>query len=224
MKSDKKIKIILALFVLFMAAMFLVNKYTFIKDIGVEEIRAFIESKGSLGPLIYVALLTVLPLLLFPDSIIVIAGGMAFGLYWGTLWTSIGSLLGGMISFYIARYLGKDFVQKYTRDISLVKGRDGKVSGFFLILILRLIPLFPFKVVSYSAGLTNVRALDFAVATVVGSLPGIIVYTNLGDKSTDMNSSSFYVSIALLVGLILVSIGLKRYMGSGTSEDFSKKG
>lgn len=210
LKSDKKVKIALGLFVAFMVCMFFMNKTDAVKNIGISDIRSFIDSKGSLGPIVYVVLLTLLPLLLFPDSLIVIAGGMAFGLGWGTVLTSIGSLLGGMISFYISRYVGKDFVQKYAKDISAFKGKNNKVNGFFLILILRLIPMFPFKVVSYSAGLTNVKAKDFAIATVIGSMPGIVVYTNLGDKSTDIGSSGFCISIALLIALTVGSIFVKK--------------
>ena len=67
--------------------------------------------------------------------------------------------------------------------------------------MLRLIPLFPFKIVSYSAGLSDVRFRDFALATTIGSMPGIIVYTNLGDKTTVFGSKDFYISIGLLIGL-----------------------
>ena len=40
------------------------------------EIKEFIQGKGIMAPVIYVALLSSLPLLLFPDSVLVIAGGM----------------------------------------------------------------------------------------------------------------------------------------------------
>lgn len=224
MKSDKKVKIALGAFAIIMIFMLLLNRTDFVKSISISDVRSFIESKGSLGPIVYVVLLTLLPLLLFPDSVIVIAGGMAFGLGWGIILTSIGSLLGGMISFYISRYVGKDFVQKYAKDISMFKGKNNKVNGFFLIFILRLIPMFPFKVVSYSAGLTNVKASDFALATVIGSIPGIIVYTNLGDKSSEFGSSGFYISIALLVLLTLVSLLIKKRIEKKNeiSEDIDK--
>jgi len=76
--------------------------------------------------------------------------------------------------------------------------------------MLRLIPLFPFKIVSYSAGLSDVRFKDFALATTIGSLPGIIVYTNLGDKTTVFGSKDFYLSIGLLIGLFIISFIMKK--------------
>jgi len=48
------------------------------------------------------------------------------------------------------------------------------------------------------------------LATVIGSLPGIIVYTNLGDKANDFGSKGFYVSVVLVVLLFVVSYVLKK--------------
>lgn len=209
MKDRKSaIKLILGIGILILG-FFIINRLNIFKGYGPNEIKEYISGKGILAPIIYVGLLSTLPLLLFPDSVLVIAGGMVFGLYWGTLLTSIGSLIGAGIAFFIARRLGQQVVQRLIkRDLVIFQNRD-KGSGFFLILILRLIPLFPFKIVSYSAGLSDIKFKDFAFATVLGSLPGIIVYTNLGDKTTVIGSREFYLSIALLIGLFVFSFILK---------------
>jgi len=77
------------------------------------------------------------------------------------------------------------------------------------VFILRLIPLFPFDVISYSAGFSGVKFKDFALATILGIIPGIFVFTNIGDKASEIGSSRFYASIALLIGLIVISYVLK---------------
>lgn len=210
MKDKKQLIKWIALAVLIVIAVVLLNKYNFLKGYGPEEIRDFIEGKGILAPLIYVVLLSLLPLLLFPDSVLVIAGGMLFGLFKGTILTSIGSLIGGVIAFLISRVFGSKVVRKIVKkDIAVFEKYKG-YSGFFLILIMRLIPLFPFKVVSYSAGLTDMKLMDFCLATVIGSLPGIIVYTNLGDKASDIGSKGFYISIVLVILLFAVSLMFKK--------------
>lgn len=193
---------------LIIAIALLINKFNIFKGYGPKEIKDFIQGKGIMAPIIYLALLSSLPLLLFPDSVLVIAGGMIFGLFWGTVLTTVGSLIGAAISFYISRKLGQQVVKKLIKkDLVLF---DKKNSGFFLILMLRLIPLFPFKIVSYSAGLSDVKFKDFALATTIGSLPGIIVYTNLGDKTTVFGSKDFYLSIGLLIGLFVISFIMKK--------------
>jgi len=218
MKDRKSIfKLILGIGLVVLAIL-IINKLNIFKGYGPNEIKEYISGKGIMGPIIYVGLLSSLPLLLFPDSVLVIAGGMVFGLFWGTILTSIGSLLGAGIAFFIARKLGQQVVQKLIkRDLVIFKNKD-KRSGFFLILILRLIPLFPFKVVSYSAGLSDIKFKDFAFATILGSLPGIIVYTNLGDKTTVFGSKDFYLAIGLLVGLFILSFILKNIFKNKSSE------
>lgn len=173
-----------------------------------EKIGAYIRSQGSFAAVGYVVILSLLPLLLFPDSVIVIAGGMVFGLMQGVILTSIGSLLGGVIAYLLAKWLGRDFVKHFVKK-DLVRFTEG-ASGFFMILILRLVPLFPFKVVSYSAGLAGVNLRSFSLATLVGSLPGIIVYTNIGDKANDVRSTEFVWAIAFLVILTVVCVAMKK--------------
>lgn len=210
MKDKKQVVRWIVLAVFIAVVVYLMNKYNFLKGYGPEDIRDFIQKKGILAPIVYVLLLSLLPLLLFPDSVLVIAGGMLFGLVRGTILTSIGSLIGGVIAFLISRAFGSKVVRKITKkDLVLFEKYKG-YSGFFIILLLRLIPLFPFKVVSYSAGLTDMKLRDFCLATVIGSLPGIIVYTNLGDKANDFGSKGFYVSIALVVLLFAISFGFKK--------------
>lgn len=208
MKDKKSLLKAMIVISLIITIALLINKFNIFKGYGPNEIKEFIQGKGVMAPIIYVALLSSLPLLLFPDSILVIAGGMIFGLFWGSILTTIGSLIGATIAFYISRKLGQQVVKKLIKkDLVLF---DRKNSGFFLILMLRLIPLFPFKIVSYSAGLSDVKFKDFALATTIGSLPGIIVYTNLGDKTTVFGSKDFYLSIGLLIGLFAISYIMKK--------------
>ena len=81
--------------------------------------------------------------------------------------------------------------------------------GFFIVLMLRLIPLFPFDVISYGSGLTSIRYKDFLLATFFGTIPGIFVFVNIGAQSVNIGSKSFYLSITALILLLVVSIILK---------------
>lgn len=207
MKKNILFRVVLVVFIFVIG--FIIYKTFDLSKFSPEILSSFIEKTGSWGWFFYVLILTILPLLLFPDSIIVIAGGLCFGLLKGILLTSIGSLLGAILAYFIAKYLGKDFVQKLLKgkNLDFTKGS----SGFFLVLILRLIPLFPFKIVSYSAGLAEVDFKEFCFATIIGSLPGIIVYTNLGDKVLNIGSNDFYLAIFFLIALTVICLILKKF-------------
>lgn len=176
------------------------------RNCSAEGIKEYINSFGAFGPIVYMIMFSIIP----SGSIIAIAGGMAFGMYLGTLYTTIGALIGATTAFYLSRFLGRDVVEK------LVKGKiqsfeDGvEKRGFLLILILRLIPIIPFNVISYGAGLTKIKYRDYLLATMIGIIPGVIVFTNLGDKALNYRSSEFVMAVAMLLALILGSWILKK--------------
>ena len=74
-------------------------------NLGVDDIKNYVESFGKLGPIIYIIMFSLVPLTLFPDSILAISSGIIFGLVNGYIYTAIGALIGATISFYISRKL-----------------------------------------------------------------------------------------------------------------------
>lgn len=178
-------------------------------DIDAIDIKNYVASFGELAPIIYIVMFALVPLTLFPDSILAIGGGLIFGLTKGYIYTVIGALIGATLSFYISRKLGRDFVKKLSKEKLDDVERMIDSNGFFIVLMLRLIPLFPFDIISYGAGLTSVKYKDFIVATFLGTIPGILVFTNIGAQSVNIGSGSFYISIGALVLLVIISIFLK---------------
>lgn len=178
-------------------------------NIGVEDIQDYVISFGRLAPLVYIIMFALVPLTLFPDSILAIGGGMVFGLFKGYIYTLIGALIGATISFYISRKLGRAFVKKLTKEKLDNIEELINSKGFFIVLILRLVPLFPFDIISYGSGLTSIKYKDFLLATIIGTIPGILVFTNIGAQSVNIGSNSFYISIMGLILLVLLSLILK---------------
>ncbi|SCI20091.1 TVP38/TMEM64 family protein [Romboutsia sp. Marseille-P6047] len=208
MKYDKRI-LKITLGVLFLTIIGIVIYKICSLNLGVEDIKNYVQSFGKIGPIVYIIMFALVPLTFFPDSVLAIAGGLIFGLFKGYIYTAIGALIGGTISFYISRYWGREIIKKLTKEkLDNIEVMINN-KGFTIIFLLRLIPLFPFDVISYGAGLTSVKYKDFILATFVGTIPGILVFTNLGSEAVNMGSTSFYISIALLILLFVVSIFLK---------------
>lgn len=206
-KFSKFLKLVLSGIIVFVIGSILYKILNM--DIGPNDIQKYVTSFGELAPFVYIIMFALVPLTLFPDSILAIGGGIIFGLYKGYIYTLIGALIGSSLSFYISRKLGRSFVKKITKEKLDYIEEMINSKGFFVILLLRLIPLFPFDVISYGAGLTNIKYRDFIFATIVGTIPGILVFTNIGAQSVDIGSNSFYLSIMALILLILSSIVLK---------------
>lgn len=208
-KMANAIKIISILIIITIVICVFCNMKT-LRHCTPENVKTFVDSYGVFSPIIYIILFTFVPLTLFPDSILAIAGGMCFGMVGGFIYTMIGAILGGSLSFFLAKNLGHKVFNKFIKtDVSKLENAI-KNRGFMLVFLLRLIPLFPFDIISYAAGFSGVKFKDFAFATILGIIPGIFVFINIGDKATELGSSSFYLSIALLVGLFVMSYALKK--------------
>jgi uncharacterized membrane protein YdjX (TVP38/TMEM64 family) len=204
---SKFLKILLTIVLIFTVASIIYKILNM--DIKPSDIQKYVAPFGKLAPLVYIVMFALVPLTLFPDSVLAIGGGLIFGLVKGYVYTLIGALLGASLSFYISRKLGRSFVKKITKEKLDTVEEMINSKGFFIILLLRLIPLFPFDIISYGAGLTNIKYRDFLFATIIGTIPGILVFTNIGAQSVNIGSNSFYISIMALILLLLSSILLK---------------
>lgn len=210
MIKNKSIALKILVLITIGAIIFFCFKWDVFKNCDATSIKSYINSFGILSPVIYIIMFTLVPLTLFPDSILAVAGGMAFGVFYGTLYTIIGAVCGAALSFYIARFLGRAVVDKLVHG----KGKwfeDGvEKRGFLIIFMLRLIPLVPFDIISYGAGLSKIKFKDFMPATILGIIPGVLVFTNLGDKSLEVTSPQFILAVGLLILLFIMSYILKK--------------
>lgn len=198
------------LIILLTIAFFLIYK-TFLSDITAQSIRDWVTGFGTLAPIAYILLWVVLPVFFFPVPILALAGGISFGLWMGTVYTLIGAVFNSSLMFWLAKVLAKDMVNKYLEKKMPEKWwdrfmkADGKES-FLIVFICRLIPAMPYNVINYGAGLTNIPFSKYTIATIIGILPGTVIFLNVGDKILDIGSPEFLISILLLILLTLGSI------------------
>lgn len=166
-----------------------------------DAIKEMIVALGWWGPLLYIVLYTIRPLLLFPALILTLAGGLAFGPIWGTVYVVIGGLGGACLCFVLARMFGRQTVRRYFGDKWYFKAVETRIDeqGFRGMLFLRLVPIFPYDPVSCLAGLTSIRFRPYAIATTIGMVPGALAYNVLGCSLTDLFSPQFYLGIALVL-------------------------
>ncbi|EGT3616654.1 TVP38/TMEM64 family protein [Clostridium perfringens] len=206
MKKFHKIFISTFIILIILMILYLVNT----DMINIDILKNLILGSGYLAPLIYIIAFSLVPLTFFPDSLLAILGGTLFGLSRGFFYTSIGALIGGSISFFISRILGQSFVEKLENDKLKNIQNLLKNNGFLMILLLRLIPLFPFDLISYGAGLTKISYKDFILGTLIGTIPGILVFVNLGAQWISLKKESIYLSVSLLILFVIVSLFLKK--------------
>ena len=167
---------------------------------SVEDVRRWVTGFGVWGPLVYILLYTVRPLLLFPGLLLNVAAGILFPPAIGIPCLLLGGLGNAALLFYMARTgIGSEFFDlhggKWGTRIHHYLSDSAK--NFQRMLWLRTVPLFPYDVISLVAGCTEMKCGTFAVTTLLGMIPGAIAYNILGDALT--GNSGFVLSAVLLV-------------------------
>jgi len=161
--------------------------------------RAEVLTWGAWGPIAYVMLFAVGPSFLVPGAVMTIAGGLAFGALWGSIWSLVGANLGALIAFAAGRFLGRSFVDALTphRFRHLL---DRLVrNGFFVILYLRIVPVIPYNALNLLAGASPIEFQDYISASLIGMIPGTILFAFLGDALWHPTSPRFFIAIAMIV-------------------------
>jgi uncharacterized membrane protein YdjX (TVP38/TMEM64 family) len=178
------------------------------------DIRTWILLFGWLAPFLFVVLYTVRPLILFPASILSLTGGLAFGALWGTVLTVIGATAGAVLSFAAARYLGRSLVRKgWTGNMNKVQLQLEK-RGLLYVLLLRLIPLFPFDLISYVSGVSKIRFRGFFIGTLFGIIPGTFAYNFLGSSLAEGRLQDILIAAAVFLAALAIPILFrKRWAG-----------
>jgi len=201
MMGNKKLTIKSGFLLVVIVAVLLVLYFIGVSRLTPESIRNLIISFGWWGPAAYIFIYTIRPLLLFPAIILTLAGGLAFGPWWGTLYVLIGGLLGACLCFAIARLLGRGKMIKYLGKFPQIEAIEGQMekNGFRNMLIMRVVPIFPYDPVSYLAGLSNMRFSDYALATAIGMVPGAFAYNALGYSMTNILSPTFLMAVGLVI-------------------------
>ncbi len=170
-------------------------------DLSKEGLRDAVQGLGWLAPVAYVGIYAFLTVAFFPGLVLTTAAGFIFGPIEGTVIAVTGATLGACLSFLVGRGLGRDGVQQLGAERVDKLDRFLSERGFVSVLIVRLIPLFPFNVVNYVAGVTGLKFREYALATFIGIIPGGYAYAALGGNIDDLTSPGFLGAVALVIVL-----------------------
>jgi uncharacterized membrane protein YdjX (TVP38/TMEM64 family)/Fe-S oxidoreductase len=167
-------------------------------------LRALISGYGVLAPIIYMLIYTLAPVLFLPGLPITIVGGILFGPFWGVVYTIFGATCGATLAFLTARYGAREWVLKKLSGPRWEK-LDGETAkhGWKAVAVARLIPAFPFNLVNYAFGLTNVPLSHYIATTFICMLPACIAFIVFSSSLLDLIRGN--ISPAALIGVMLIA-------------------
>lgn len=128
----------------------------------------------------YVLAYTARPLLLFPASLLTIAGGIIFGPAVGIAVVLVASNASAMVAYGVGRALSTDLSNE-RETTSLVARWSARLraKSFVTVLVMRLAFL-PYDLVNYACGALGINPGAFLAATAIGSLPGTVSFVLAG--------------------------------------------
>ncbi|MCW4355871.1 TVP38/TMEM64 family protein [Hoyosella sp. YIM 151337] len=171
---------------------------------SVEEVRSQVAGAGLLGALTFVLVYAALSSIPAPASVLSIASGVLFGFAGGAAVVFIGAMIAATVSYLLGKHLGAEAVVRYggaktNRVVQFLRKR-----GFVAVLLVRLVPLFPFWLVNYAGGISGIKARDYFFGTALGIVPGVLSYVALGAFGTQPLSWPF---VAAIVAFVVLTAG-----------------
>lgn len=197
-----------------------------------EELLSLVAEHAVAAALGFIAVYAVMAAFSIPGALVMtVASGFLFGTLPGAAYSVIGATLGAIALFLAARTAIGDLLRDRAGP-ALAKMQAGfQQNALNYLLVLRLIPLFPFWLVNLVPALLGVSLRVFVLGTVIGIIPGSLVYASVGNglgaifeagETASIKDAIFEPQVLLpIVGLIALSLlpviykKLKDHKGGG---------
>lgn len=178
-----------------------------------------LEENLILAMLIYIGLTIVgCVVLALPGVTFAVVAGLLFGPVFGTLCCSLATTAGAMIAFIAGRFFLKDSIKPVVMKNRYLKKwlfDEAGTNEIFILMITRLVPIFPYNLQNFAYGITDIRFSTYSVCSLIFMLPGTAMYTVGTAGLADKENRALYLGIALVLALAVMGLGAflkKHYM------------
>lgn len=197
--SARRIALLACLLVAFVAAWLLLE----VPPLSV--MRQWSEAAGAWFPALFWLLYVVITQFPLPRTIMTVSAGILFGTVAGIGIAITATTVSAVISLLLVRFMFRDFVApRLTHPAVETVNKRLEQRGWAAVASLRMVAFIPFSIMNYTAALTRVPVVPFALATLVGSLPGTVITVLFGDTLTGEANPAV---VAATVVLTLVGLG-----------------
>ncbi|PKR53484.1 TVP38/TMEM64 family protein [Thalassospira marina] len=146
------------------------------------ELQNLVAQNPVLSVLGFILVYIVVVALSLPaGSILTIVGGFLFGVSAGTIYVVLAATIGALIVYLAARYAFYDYMHAKAGNAIRRMQEGFAEDALCYLMVLRLVPLFPFWLVNLVPALLGVKIRAFLLGTLIGIIPGTFVYVSIGD-------------------------------------------
>ncbi len=191
-----------------------------------EALKGFVQDHGLGAALIYAGVYAAAVAFSLPGgAVLSITGGFLFGWLLATVLVVFSATLGASLLFVIAKTTVGEALRARAGPWIKTMAEGFQEDAFNYLLVLRLVPIFPFFVVNLVPAFLGVPLRTYVLATFIGIIPGSIVYTTVGaglgsifdkgEEFTGANILTFEIGAALvgLAVLALIPVVYRKWKG-----------
>ncbi|MCB9516268.1 MAG: TVP38/TMEM64 family protein [Candidatus Krumholzibacteriia bacterium] len=178
---------------------------------GLGELREWIAQHGVLGGAVFLGLFALVGVSALPGLPLTLAAGALFGTLQGLVLASVGTTLGAALAFLLARHLARDYLRHRLghRRVFKVVERWTAERGALAVALTRLFPIFPYSLLNFAFGLTQVGFWTYLFWSWLTMLPGHLFYVAGSDAlAQGISSGKVPWPLVLLAAAVLVFLGL----------------
>lgn len=171
-----------------------------------DALLSFVEQNYMFSVFVFLAVY-VLTAFFVPGTLaLTISSGFFFGFITGTFYSLLGACTGAAMAFLASRHLIGSWIQKKFSFQLETFNREISRHGYNYLLFFRIVPVLPFFMVNYLAGITNISNRTFIWTTAAGMLPGTLVCTFVGRQLGLIASPENIFSSEVLISMILLAL------------------
>ncbi len=160
------------------------------------------------APAAFIALYVTFNVLLIPATILTLTAGVVWGWLVGGLWVLAASTIASAVPYAIGRS-GSRWAEALLERRAASIHRALRNEGLISLLLLRFVPIVPYNILNYAAGLAGITVRDYLLATFAGTIPGIFIFTYLASSIASGLVSPRAAFLRILVaGVLLGALAL----------------
>ncbi|MGB7337485.1 MAG: VTT domain-containing protein [Phototrophicaceae bacterium] len=183
------------------------------------------------GPLLYIGIYLLRPLIFFPATLLTLLAGNIFGLWFGFLYALIAGTASSLVPYAIGRWFSSEEEAKK----EAIDGEESRITKFLgllrknpfqAVLTMRLLFL-PYDAVSLVVGGLRIAVLPFIFATAIANLGGTFAFVAAGSSiEGDITTGDVSVDpmiIGVAVGIMLISLVISRVLSKWQEKQEKQK-
>ncbi len=213
-------------FALIIVAILILNRHygwsDYIGDIKNFDYLQDMVKENFLEAAIIYSVLTIIGcvVLALPGITFAVFAGLIFGPWIGTLLCLIATTIGAIAAYIAGKFFLKDTIKPLVMKNKWLKKvlfDDAGRSDIVVLMITRLVPLFPYNLQNFAYGITDISLGAYSLYTFLFMIPGVALFTIGSAGIVDSGNRVLYIGIAVALFVVVMFLGWiikKKFLGN----------